>query len=222
MGYWTYYVIWMLLSYTSHQPWMLVGVAVFFVLRPFVPDPWVVLRTWGRIRALDGQIAANPANVTARRDLAILWLERARPRRALELLDEARQRDPDNAELLYLTGTARLRAGDAEGALAPLVQAVDLEPRLRFGDPYLVAAEALTDLNRLEEAEDALDRYTSLSSSSLQGWVRLADVRKRRRDARGSREALAEALATWKQVPGYRRRGEFRWWLRAWWARLFG
>src|ERR1700733_14138451 len=121
MGYWTYYLAWTLLSYAVHQPWMLAGVVVFFVLRPFVPDPWVLARTWGRIRSLEAQIAANPANVTARRDLAVIWLERMRPRRALALLDEARRRDPGDAELLYLTGLARLRCGDAEGALEPLV-----------------------------------------------------------------------------------------------------
>ena len=67
----------------------MVGAVVFFVLRPFIPDPFVLARTWGRIRALDAQIAANPANVTARRDLAVIWLERLRPRRASSP-DEAR------------------------------------------------------------------------------------------------------------------------------------
>ncbi|MFT3775630.1 MAG: tetratricopeptide repeat protein [Minicystis sp.] len=124
--------------------------------------------------------------------------------------------------MLYLTGLARLRSGDPEGALAPLVQAVEIDPRVRFGEPYLVAAEALTALGKLEEAEDALDRYTDVSSSSLQGWVRLANVRRRRGNRKGAAEALNEAFATWRQVPGYRRRGEFGWWMKAWWARLFG
>lgn len=222
MGYWTYYLAWVLLSYAMQEPWLMAGVVVFFVLRRFLPDPVVLARTWGRIRSLDAQISANPANVTARRDLALIWLERMRPRRALELLDEARKRHPDDAELLYLTGLARLRSGDAAGALEPLVKAVEIDPRVRFGEPYLVAAEALAALGKLEEAEDALDRYTDVSSSSLQGWVRLADVRRRRGDKKGAGEALNEAIATWKQVPGYRRRGELGWLLRAYWARLLG
>jgi predicted Zn-dependent protease len=200
---------------------MMAGLLVFFVLRPFIPDPFVLARTWGRIRALDSQIAANPANVTARRDLAVIWLERLRPRRALALLDEARARTPADAELLYLTGLARFRSGDAEGALEPLVQAVDIDPRVRFGEPYLVAAEALLSLDRLEEAEDALDRYVSSNSSSLQGYVRLAEARKRRGDREGAQKALREALDTWSQLPGYRRRSEVGWWLRAWAARIW-
>jgi predicted Zn-dependent protease len=222
MGYWTYYLAWIALTYALHRPWLLVGALVFFVLRPFIPDPIVVARTWSRMRALEAQVLANPANITARRDLAVLWLERMRPRRALSLLDEARARAPNDPELLYLTGLARLRAGDAEGALDPLVRAVALDPRVRFGEPYLVAAEALLRLGRLEEAEDALDRYVDSNSSSLQGWVRLAEVRRRRGDREGSRKALREAFDTWSQLPGYKRRLEVGWWLRAWGARLFG
>jgi len=222
MGYWTYYLGWILLTYALHQPWMIVGVAVFFVFRPFIPDPVLLARTWGRIRSLDAQIAANPSNVTARRDLAEIWLSRLRPGRALELLDEARKRHPDDAELLYLTGVARLRSGDAEGALDPLVQAVEVDPRVRFGEPYLVAADALTRLGKLEEAEDALERYTTSNTSSVQGFVRLAEVRERRGDKQGAQQAIREALDTWKQIPRYRRRSELGWWLRALWRRLAG
>jgi predicted Zn-dependent protease len=211
----------MAMTYALQRPWLMVGALVFFVLRPFIPDPVVLFRTFGRIRTLEAQIAANPANVTARRDLATIWLERLRPGRALELLDEARRRDPDNAELLYLTGLARLRAGNPEEALDPLVKAIEIDPRIRFGEPYLVAAEALIRLGRLEEAEDALERYVASNSSSVQGHVRLATVRKERGDSEGAKKALAEALATWAQLPGYRRRIELGWWLRAQLARLW-
>jgi predicted Zn-dependent protease len=221
MGYWTYYLAWIALTYALHRPWLMAGALVFFVLRPFIPDPVVLFRTFGRIRTLEAQIAANPANVTARRDLASIWLERLRPGRALELLDEARRRDPDNAELLYLTGLARLRSGDPEGAVEPLVKAIDIDPRVRFGEPYLVAAEALLRLGRLEEAEDALERYVDRNSSSMQGHVRLAIVRKERGDGEGAKKALAEALATWGQLPSYKRRAEFNWWLRAQLARVW-
>ena len=221
MGYLAYYAAWMFLSYALHSPWVMAGALAFFIFRPYIPDPWVVWKTFGRIRALDAQIAANPANVTARRDLAMLWLERLRPRRALELLDEARKRAPNDPELLYLTGVARLRSGDAEGALEPLVKATELDPRVRFGEPYLIAAEALIALGRLEEAEDALERYVGVNSSSIQGFVRLSTVRRGRGDAPGARKALDEALSTWSQLPRFRRRAELGWWVRAHAARLW-
>ena len=221
MGYFDYYLAFMLLSYALHRPWVMVGVLVFILFRPWIPDPWIILKSLGRIRSLERQIAMNPANVTARRDLAELWIARLRPKRAIELLDEARARDPKDAELLYLTGLARHRAGDSAGALDPLVEAVAIEPKLRWGEPYLVAAEALAALDRLEEAEDALERFIFTNSSSVQGQVLLADVRKKRGDRDGARAALDSALSTWSQIPGYRRRTEIGWWLRAHAARLF-
>lgn len=222
MGYLTYYLGFILLSYALRSPWLMAGLLLVIVFRRFLPDPVVWVRTQGRIRALETQIAANPANITARRDRAQIALDRLRPRKALKLLDEARRRAPDDPELLYLTGVARLRSGDAEGALEPLVRAVDLDPRVRYGEPYLVAAEALTRLRRFEEAEDALERYVRANGSSVQGWVRLARVRRgassaiaARGDAAGAKEALAEALRTFAQVPRYRKRSEIGWWLRA-------
>ncbi len=220
MGYWTYYLAWMLLAYATQYPWLALGALAFVALRRFVPDPFVILQTMGRIRGLRQQIEANPSNVTARRDLATIYLQRLRPRAALKLLDEARQRAPNDAELLFLTGLARLRTGDAKGALEPLVMAVEVDPRVRFGEPYLVAADALVRQNMLEEAADALHRYTDANTSSVEGRVRLALLEHRRGERDAAKEALRDALSTWRQVPRFRRRKELRWWFRAQWARL--
>jgi tetratricopeptide (TPR) repeat protein len=215
MGYFVYYIAFILLAYVLQRPPLMLGIVVFLLLRPFLPDPVVLLRTWGRIRALNRQISMNPANVTARRDLAMLWLERMRPGRALELLQEASIRDPDNPEILYLMGLARFRSGDAEGALAPLVRAVEIDPRVRFGDPFLVAGQALLALRRFEEAEDALERFTTTNSSSVQGYYLLARARAERNDQAGTRKALREARSTFWQLPGRKKREQLGWWVKS-------
>lgn len=221
MGYWTYYLIWLLLAYGLRHPALLLGAVLFFVLRRFIPDPWVWIRTMGRIRAAEAQIAANPANVKARRDLARVYLERRRAAKARKLLDEALARDPDEPELLYLSGVARLETGDPQGALQPIVRAVERSPNLLFGEPYRAAARALGKLRRFEEQADALERYLACNSSSVEGHVRLAEARAKLGDRDGAREALRNGLATWSQVPGYQRRKQLGWWLRAQLARLW-
>lgn len=215
MGYFVYYLAFMAAAYVLRRPPLMLGVVLFVVLRPFLPDPVVLLRTWGRIRSLTRQVEANPANIKARRDLAMLWLERMRPGRALELLVEADRRDPNDAEILYLTGVARFRSGYAEGALDPLVRAVDIDPRVRFGEPYLVAGQALMALERHEEAEDALERYVRANSSSVQGHYLLGKTRAELRDREGAANALAEARSTFWQLPGFKKRGQTSWWARA-------
>lgn len=221
MGYWTYYLAFLVLAYLLQYPWLLGGVVVLFVLRRFVPDPFVLLRTMGRIRGLRAQVESNLANITARRDLARIYLERLRPRAALKLLDEARKREPSNPELLYLTGLARHRIGDHESALGPLVEAVQGDGRLRFGEPYMIAGDSLTQLGRDEEAEDAYERYVDSNSSSIEGHLKLARTRRRRGNRDGAKRALQEALDTFGQLPSFRRRQQLGWWLRAQVARLY-
>ncbi len=207
--------MWIALAYAVRHPALLIGALLFFVLRRFIPDPFVLLRTAGRIGSLKAQIKANPANLTARRDLAVIYLDRLRPRAALALLDEALQRSPNDAELLFLTGVARYRSGKPEAALEPLVKAVEIDPRVRFGEPYRVAALALLELERWDEAEDALERYTDANSSSMEGLVRLAQLKRKSGDEQGAEALRKEATETWAALPSYERRRQFGWWLRS-------
>ncbi|MCK6588021.1 MAG: tetratricopeptide repeat protein [Polyangiaceae bacterium] len=213
--YFVYYLAFVLAAYVLQRPPLILGIVLFFVLRPFLPDPVVLLRTWGQIRSLSRQVETNPANIIARRDLASLWLERLRPGKALALLEEADKRDPNNAEILYLMGVAKFRSGDPEGALSPLVKAVDIDPRVRFGEPYLIAGQALLKLDRHEEAEDALERYVRVNSSSVQGLYLLGKARSARGDREGAAKTFTEARTTFWQLPGFKKRGQTGWWLKS-------
>jgi tetratricopeptide (TPR) repeat protein len=221
-GYWTYYLVWMFLAYALQRPWLLAGVALFLLLRRVIPDPVALFRALSRGRALRAQVELNPANVTARRDLANIYLDVLRPGAALELVDEALVRAPNDPELLFLSGVARHRSGRHEEALAPLVRAVDLDPRVRFGEPYLVAGDALSALGRHEEAVDAYERYVEKNGSDVVGYVRLARAEVRQGDRSAAEKTLAEGLATWRNLPAWRkRRAFFRGYLAAFWTRVW-
>lgn len=221
MSYWAYYLVWILLAYGLRNPLLLVGVVVFLLLRRVLPAPGPLLRALSRMRRLREQVEANAANIPARRELAELYLEVLRPGRALELLDQARSREPDSAELLYLTGLARHRKGLHEQALAPLVAAVEHDPRVRFGEPYRVAGRALMALKRYPEAEDALERYVETNTSAIDGQLQLAIARARQGRQEEARSALDEARSTWRQIPRSLRRRQRGAWLRTQWARVW-
>lgn len=213
MGYFFYYALIFGGYYFAEHPAVLGLLAVVFLLRRWIPDPYVFLRTRRHIGRLKEQIVANSANVTARRDLARIYLERRRPRRALELIDEARQRDPESSELLYLRGLALHKAGRHEEALEPLVQAVRDGERIAAARSYLVAGDCLFALKRYEEAIDAYERYALSNSSSIEGRVKLALAQRELNEP--ARATLAEARSTFWQVPGYARRKQLGWYLRA-------
>jgi tetratricopeptide (TPR) repeat protein len=219
MGYLPYYLFSAVAAYALQYPYLLLAAGAVFLFRRWLPDPVLFFKHAGKVRALKAQIAQNPDNVTARRDMAKIWLEKRRPRRALPLLVEARRRpaqsDDQAAELAFLYGKALFAAGRAEEALPPLVEATGLNEKLQYGDAYLVAGRALYALARNAEAEDAFARFVSINSSSVEGQVRLACARREQRDQAGARQSTRDALDTFAHLPGFRRRKELLWYLRA-------
>jgi len=218
-GWGSYYLFWIvapaLLAAVSSHPGFLIIIVVGLVARRWLPDPFLFLKHQGRVRSLQADIDANASNVTARRDLAKIWLEKHRPRRALPLLDQAIARDPDSIELLYLSGVAHLLAGNHEKAVAALVTVVHREPNFLYGEAYLRAADALMALGRWDDADDALERYVKINSSSLEGRYKRVRVCKARNDASGMQRAREDLKDAWRTLPGYQRRRQLGWYLRS-------
>ena len=213
MGYLPYYLALIAAQQLSGVSlvWVCVAIAAVFLVRRWLPNPYLFLKHVRRVRRLKGEIAANPDNATARRDLAKVWLEKRRPRRAIPLLEEALRRDRDSLELRFLLGRALCAAGRPEAALAPLIEVAARDERFAYGEPFLVAGRALCKLRRDREAEDAFERYLQINSSSVEGRVRLARVRRELGDKPGARAALDEARRTYHDLPRFRRRPELAW-----------
>lgn len=225
MGYWSYYLLSFFLAYALQNPAAAVLALGFWLCRGFLPDPLVWIRTMGRISKLKAEIELNPSNMVATRDLARLYLERKRAKKAIELIEKTRQRmaestrhpqgSLDDAELLFQLGLARMHLGQPEKALEPLVAAVAIAPEVGRGDPYLVASDALMKLGRWEEAEDSLDRFLSHNQSSVQAYIKLARARAKQKNEAGTNDAIAQAKQTWGVLPSFKRRHEWPWYVAA-------
>ena len=215
----SYYLFWILapivLSLLLAHPIVLLAIPVALVARRWLPDPWLAIKHAGRIRALDADVRANADNVTARRNLAVIYLEKRRPGRALTLLDQALVRDKESLELHFLRGVALLRLKKFDEAVTPLVEVCQRDPRFRYGEAYLRAADALAALSRWEDAADALERMVELNKSSVEGWYKLALARRAAGDADGAKKAFAEARQVYRDSPAFHRRKQFGWYLRA-------
>lgn len=218
-GWGSYYLFWlaapMAVALISAHPGFLVLVVLGVALRRWLPDPYLAIKYARRMRSLRIDIDLNPTNSTARRDLARIYLEKHRPRKALPLLEEALRRDPDSTELRYLLGLAQLGAGLAERAVESFVAVVHSDGKFSRGDPYLRAADGLIALGRFDDAEDALERFNAINGSSVEGCYKVAVVRARKGDRPGAKVARRTARARYAQLPAFQRRRQLGWYLRA-------
>lgn len=230
--YWIYYAATLFAAVAQKNPFFALGILALIVLRPYLPDPVVIWKNFGRIGSLKRQIDTNPANVTARRDLAQAYLDMRWYGSALRYLKEALERTPRDQELEYMRGVALLGQRNDEEALRAFGAAVGIDPDRgepfsslsaranerafrRYGEAYLGAARALEKLNRLEQAEDALDVCIPYNSSSLEPIILLARVRAARGNQKGAAEARKLARKTYSELPGFMRRRQLGLWLRS-------
>jgi tetratricopeptide (TPR) repeat protein len=220
VGYLGYYFAWLALSYLIRQPWLLVGLVALWLVRGFLPSPGALFGALGRAGRLREQVRVNRANITARRDLATIYLSLLRPRRALPLLEEGLSLSPDDAELLYLHGVALHRAGRYEAALARLLAAIEKDQRLRHGHPYFVAGETLLALQRWDDAVDAFERFLDFNSSDVAAFTMLARAYAGGGNAEAARKWLLSGRQAWHGLPGAMKRRQFGAYLKAQWARV--
>jgi hypothetical protein len=198
----------------------LAGLVLVWLLRGIVPAPGALFGALSRAGKLREQVRLNRANVTARRDLATIYLNLLWPRRALELLEEGLKLSPDDAELSYLQGLALHRSGKHEEALTRLLAALDKDQRLRHGMPYFVAGEALLALKRWDDAADAFERYLDFNSSDIAAHTRLSRAYAGAGNLADARKWLFDGIATWQGLPGAMKRRQLGAMFGAQWARI--
>jgi tetratricopeptide (TPR) repeat protein len=154
--------------------------------------------------------------------VGLTWLELdlLRPTAALRWAELGLARSPDDAELQFLGGLALSRLGRHEEALTRLVAAVERDPRMRYGLPYLTAGESLLALGRWEEALDAFDRAVGINSSDLRGYLGRARAYHARGEHTECKKQIEEALSTYRCLPHHLRRQKRGTRLTAFWLRI--
>ena len=214
----SYYLFWLLaptvLALIARHPLVLLLVPVGLVARRWLPDPYLWLRRAGRISSLEAQSRANEHDVVARRQLAMLYLEQRRPLRALPLVQAALEREPGSTELLHLRGLSQLGARRWADAVDSFIAVLQRDASFRYGEPYLRLADALEQLARWKDTEEALEHFLATNGSTLEGWVRLARIRRMRSDHAAADAALRSARELYASLPRFQRRGQLGWYLR--------
>jgi tetratricopeptide (TPR) repeat protein len=214
----SYYIFWLLaptvVALVSAHPGFLAVIVVALVARNRLPDPYLFFRHLARLQRLKAQVDLNPGNAAAHRELAMLYLARRRPALARPHIEAALQRN-DSAELHYLRGLAALGEQRFAEALDAFAAAVERDPKLGYGDPYLRAGDAFCGEGRLDDALDAYERAIEINSSSVEGRYKLARLQRRLGDRDAAQRWLTDSVTTYRQLPAFLRRQHFAWYARA-------
>lgn len=176
------------------------------------------LKRRSRIKKLEQLLRLNPSDVSSKMELARLQLERKSYARARETLESIGDVMEHSAEYWDDLGTALLFTGDKERGEQAMLRALDINPRVKYGEPYLRLAAA--NRSDAERALSYLEKLRDIHSSSCEAYYRMGLIYKELGNKAEAKRAFEEAVAIYASLPRYKRRQERSWALRSWAAKL--
>ncbi|RIV21897.1 hypothetical protein D2Q93_10070 [Alicyclobacillaceae bacterium I2511] len=168
------------------------------------------LRQWRRITTLNRQLTMNPHDSPLRLELAQVYMARNHFQRALSLLEQLPAPMKDSADVLYDTGACQLSLGELQVGKTLVLQALSLNPDLRYGEPYLKLATALA-LHDPAKALKYLQEFQLHNRSSCESYYRMAQLQEQLGDPGAARNAWRQCLETYRILPNFRKRADRRW-----------
>lgn len=172
-------------------------------------------RHWQEIQQLRQIVAVNPHNVTAQTDLGRELALAGRYREALDHLRAAEPRSADSAETLYFLGYSLLRLDDWEQGSGYIQRALEIDPKFRYGEPYLRLGDYYFDRKQFAEALPYYETFRSIHTSSGEGLYKLGRCYHEVGRFAEAREALTDAVEAFRTGPRYKRREDRPWVRRA-------
>jgi tetratricopeptide (TPR) repeat protein len=184
----------------------------FIGLLPNLLEPFRQSRKRKQLRQ---DLRMNPHNTQAKLELARILLQKKHYAEADAQLEEVRRVMPDSADVLYESGFAQLKLGRVESGAARIREALAINPRVRYGEPYLRLAEALSATDRDQALRD-LEAFQELNSSSCEAYYRLGLLNQQLGRTAEAKQAFRAAVDVYRALPKYLKRSERRWALLSW------
>ncbi|WP_010491633.1 tetratricopeptide repeat protein [Paenibacillus elgii] len=188
-------------------------IILYMVDRRFVgltPSIFQPLKRARRLSRLKDELRLNPHHTSTKLEIARIYMEQKKYGVALELLVEVAKVMDDSADVLSEQGICELKLGRTEEGERLLLRAVELNPRVKYGEPYLRLGEAFAGSDP-EKAIRYLERFGEVNSSSCEAYYRLGLLYRGLGRNEEARRAFREAVELYRGLPKYKRRHERRW-----------
>lgn len=185
----------------------------FVRLLPDITKPY---RRWRRLSNLQNQLRLNPHDTNSKLEIARLHMEKHQYKEALPYLEEISTVMQDAPEYLCDKGICLLKVGRMEDGLPLIDQALKANPRVKYGEPYLVMGEAYAKQNQQEKALACLEELARMNMSSCEVYYKLGELYLALQQKEKAKASYREAVEVYRGLPSYKRRTERRWALLSW------
>lgn len=220
-------ILFFLLNFLTGNPILsiIIILVVFYALeRRFIGLTPSIVKPFRRVRQttkLKKRIELAPNDVSSKLELARVLIERKKFRQARVLLEPLRDTMDESAEYLDDLGVCLLETGDPAQGEAAIRRALELNPRVKYGAPYLRLAAFYSTRDAAKALSD-LEQFQEMQSSSCEAYLRLAGIYKQMGRKEDAQAAVEEGLRTYKLLPRYKKRTERPWAIRLRMKAMFG
>lgn len=193
---------------------LLVLIVIVYILdRRFVglsPSLIRPLKRNRRLAAVRRELAASPHNTSLKQEAARILMEKKRWKEAADYLEEIRPIMDDSPEVLADLGICRLKEGQLAEGEALILESLEKNPRVKYGEPYLRLGEAF-NVSDPDKALHYLRKFGEVNSSSCEAHYRQGQLYSQLGRKREAKEAYDEAVRLYRTLPKYKRKSERRW-----------
>lgn len=179
----------------------------FVGITPSITKPLVRIR---RLSRLKNQLALSPHDNSIKLNIARIQIERKQYRQAAETLESLLPVFTDSADVTYALGLCYLQLGRLPEGEDLIRQALELNPRVGYGEPYLRLGEAFAASDP-DKAIEYLEQFKETNTSSCEAYYHLGNLYLKLQRETEAKQAFAEAIDTYRTLPRYKKRSERKW-----------
>lgn len=188
-------------------------IIVYLLDRKFVgifPSVTKPFKRMNRISKLRAHVTMSPSDVSSKHELARLLIERKKYPEALHLLESIEAQSEDSAEYWDDLGTVKLKLGRIQEGEQHILRALELNPRVKYGRPYLRLADIYKSTEQAK-AVSYVQEFQQIQSSSCEGYYLLGMMYKALGRTQEAKAAFQESIDLYRALPKYKKRQERKW-----------
>lgn len=172
---------------------------------------WECVRQKQNLKRFLHNSTVNPKDADAHVQLGFIYLQRRQEAKALEHLTEAVKIDKYEIDANYELGKIERSKGDLQSALDHFAVVLEQNDKHSLSEIWREVGATYLAAHMLTEARDALDKFVARRSADVEGLYYLGKVLKAQGEKKQAAEIFAEAMASAKTSPDFRRRNNRHW-----------